>query len=211
MGKSVYSVILNDDLVRELDAAAYKKGVSRSTMLDKILSEYLTVETPSTRMENTFFFFLRLIDEWAGLRFVNQASTSMAQVLSALVYRYNPTVKYSLELFPSGSDLGVVRISLRTQNEALIDLMADFYDFFCGLEREFVGERDYGYDGGKFVRALKRRPDFTAEQEGEAIAYFIRSFNYLLNGYFSGLGDLNNTERALKEKYRKEICKNVKV
>ena len=211
MSRSVYSVILSDGLVRDLDAAAYKKGVSRSTMLEKILSEYLTVETPSTRMESTFSMMQRLIDEWSGLRFINQPSASMAQVLSALVYRYNPTVKYSLELFPSGSDLGVVKVSLRTQNAALIDLMTDFYDFFCGLESEFLGERDHGYEGGKFVRVLKRRREFSAGEEGEAIAFFIKSFNYLLNEYFSGLDDPDATKRALAKKYGREICKNIKV
>ena len=36
--KSVYSVILSDELVKRLDAVAYTSGVSRSVMLNKILA-----------------------------------------------------------------------------------------------------------------------------------------------------------------------------
>ena len=52
--KSMYSVILRDELVRRLDAVAYENGVSRSVMLNKILADYLMVETPDTVMENIF-------------------------------------------------------------------------------------------------------------------------------------------------------------
>ena len=116
--KSVYSVILNDELVKRLDAVAYKSGVSRSVMLNKILSDYLGVETPYSFIENIFTSMEGLFAESVGMRFINQASNSMATVTSALEYRYNPKLKYALELFPSG-DLGQLKISLRSQNPAL--------------------------------------------------------------------------------------------
>ena len=52
--KSVYSVILSDELVKRLDAVAYTSGVSRSVMLNKILADYLGVETPYSFIENIF-------------------------------------------------------------------------------------------------------------------------------------------------------------
>lgn len=210
MSKSVYSVILSDDLVSELDLVAYKNGVSRSTMIDKILSEYLTVETPTVRMENIFSRMERIIGEWSGLRFINQPNMSMASVKSALSYRYNPTVKYSVELLSGGDALGAIKISLRTQSAALVSLMEDFYKFFIYLEKKYLGERRYGYENYKFTRVLQNA-DMTAAETGEAIAYFVRCFNYLLNGYFQGLGDIENTKIMLEKKYAEEMVKNVMV
>ncbi len=211
MSKSVYSVILNDDLVAELDRVAYNNGVSRSAMLDKILSTFLTVETPVTRMESIFSEMERLIGGWSGMKFINQPSVSMASVQSALVYRYNPTIKYSVELFQSEEDLGVIKMSLRTQNPVLISLMEEFYNYFITLERKYLGEREYSYDDGRFSRVLKRSEGLSAEKSGEAIANFVRSLNYILNEYFSGLERLDNTKIILENKYRKEIAPFIKV
>ena len=210
MSKSVYSVILNDELVAELDRAAYKNGVSRSTMIDKILSEYLTVETPAVRMESIFSRMERIIGEWSGLRFINQPHLAMASVQSALSYRYNPTVKYSVELYGDGDALGEIKISLRTQNPTLIALMEDFYKFFVYLENKYLGEREYSYENYRFTRVL-RSAGLSSAETGEAIAYFVRSFNYLLNGYFQGLGEADISKAALEKKYASEILKNVLV
>ena len=211
MSKSVYSVILNDDLVAELDRVAYNNGVSRSAMLDKILSTFLTVETPVTRMESIFSEMERLIGGWSGMKFINQPSVSMASVQSALVYRYNPTIKYSVELFQSEENLGVIKMSLRTQNPVLISLMEEFYNYFITLERKYLGEREYSYDDGRFSRVLKKSEGLSAEKSGEAIANFVRSLNYILNEYFSGLERLDNTKIILENKYRKEIAPFIKV
>ena len=83
MEKSMYSVILRDDLVGELDRLAFKNGVSRSVMLNKILSEYLDVETPEAQMERMFLKMGQFIGAVSGLRFINNASLAMAQVQSA--------------------------------------------------------------------------------------------------------------------------------
>ena len=210
MSKSVYSVILSDDLVEELDRVAYKNGVSRSAMIDRVLSDYLTVETPTVKMESVFSRMERLIGEWSGLRFINQPHVAMASVQSSLAYKYNPTVKYSVELYSGEDDLGEIKISLRTQSPALISLMEDFYKFFVYLESKYLGEREYYYENFRFTRVLKR-PDLSATETGEAIAYFVRSLNYLLNGYFSGLENLTQTKLLLEEKYAKETVKNVMI
>ena len=208
MSKSVYSVILSDDLVAELDKVAYKNGVSRSTMIDKILSGYLTVETPTTKMENIFSRMERLMGEWSGFRFINQPHVAMASVQSSLSYRYNPTVKYAVELYNGGEDLGEIKISLRTQSEALISLMEDFYKFYIYLEEKYLGKREYYYENYRFTRVLKK-PSLSASETGEGIAYFVRSVNYLLNGYFSGLDDVTKTKDILERKYATEIVKNI--
>ena len=83
MSKSVYSVIMTD----ELDRAAYKRGLSRSAMLDKIIADYLTMETPASRIENIFSEMEKMIMGRTGMRFINQPSLTMASVRSTLTYK----------------------------------------------------------------------------------------------------------------------------
>ncbi len=204
MEKSMYSLILRDDLVEELDRLAFKNGVSRSVMLNKILSEYLDVETPEARMERTFLKMEQLIGAASGLRFTNNASLAMAQVQSALHYRYNPTLRYQVELFPSG-DLGQLKISLRSQSKELFRIMEGFYSLFISLEKKYIGERAYFYRDGKFVRVFVRPENAAAEELGEAIGEFVREFDEYLNIYLSSGEDAAATiEKAfvknLKEK-----------
>ena len=189
--KSVYSVILRDELVRELDALAYRNGVSRSVMLNKILADYLCVETPDTFMENIFTQMEALFSEITGMHYVSQASSSMAAVTSALEYRYNPKVKYSVELFPAG-DLGQLKVSLRSQNPVLIALLEDFYNFFVNLERKYLGERTVYYADNKFIRVFRRPEHATAEQIGDEIAKYVKTFDLYMRRYTAGFNILES-------------------
>lgn len=205
MHKSVYSVILSDRLVNKLDAVAYKKGVSRSVMLDRILAEYLTEETTEMKMANAFAEMERIIERCAGLRFTNQASDYMAFVQSALSYKYNPTVKYSIELYPSGN-LGQLKVSLRTGSETLLGIMQNFYELFILIERKYIGEREYGFDGKRFIRIL-RRPERSLDKAGEYIAEYISEFDDYLRIYFDNLGDEKKAALTIEKKYAENTAK----
>ena len=202
--KSVYSVILRDELVKKLDVIAYENGVSRSVMLNKILADYLEVETPDTVMENILARMEEMLSSASRLRFVNQPSNSMASVLSALEYRYNPKLKYSLELFPSG-DLGQLKISLRSQNPVLIGLLEDFYAFFIKLEGAYIGERQYFYQDNRFIRVLFRDGKASSVAIGEAIARYVKRFDKYLSIYFSSLSDLTFAKRQIEIEYINDI------
>lgn len=206
MKKSVYSVLLSDDLVSRIDAAAYKKGISRSAMIDRVLAEYLEEETIEMKMNNVFDNMERMIAGYSGLRFLSQASDYMASVQSALAYRYNPTVKYSIELFPEGA-LGQLKITLRTKNDSLLRIMEKFYSFFIGLEKKYIGERAYAYDGFRFVRVFVRPEGMDAETAGRAIAAYVADFDKYLRIYFA---DLDN-EPAARLEVEKEYAADVSV
>lgn len=206
MHKSIYSVLLSDGLVARLDDIAYKKGVSRSAMLDRVLAEYLAEETVEMKMNNVFESVERMIDGYAGLRFNNQASDYMASVQSALAYRYNPTVKYSIELFPAG-DLGQLKISLRTKSEVLLGIMERFYSFFISLEKKYIGERAYAYDGNRFVRAFVRPDGLSTQKAGESIAEYVADFDKYLRIYFSSLDNERAACKAVEKEYAGNIVK----
>ena len=150
----------------------------------------------------------KLFCEIKGMKFVNNPSLYTASVSSALAYRYNPTLKYSLELFPAG-DLGQLKISLRSQSRALFEKMENFYLLFIGIEKKYIGERSYFYQDGRFVRILKRPSSAGANEIGEAISAYVKEFDEYLKSYF--LCDGDERAAAVIEKDYADNLKNKKV
>ena len=54
MNKSVYSLVLSDEIVQEIDRMAYETGASRSAMINQILADYVRYTTPEKRMREIF-------------------------------------------------------------------------------------------------------------------------------------------------------------
>lgn len=206
MNKSVYSLLLSDDFIERIDELAAVSGVSRSVMVDRVLAHFLAEETVETKMNNVFRRMEEMLENYTALKFVNQASDCMASVQSALAYRYNPTVKYSIELFPAGA-LGQLKISLRTTNGELLKIMERFYSLFINIEKKYIGERAYAYDGTRFVRVFVRPDGMTVEKAGEAIAEYVADFDKYLRTYFSALGDEKLARMKVEAEYAENIDK----
>ena len=106
MSKSVYSIVLSDDVVAAVDMLALKMGTNRSNLINQILADRVSVVTPERRMRDIFDNIFRLMDE----RFI-QDSTAAGTALafrSSIAYKYKPTVRYSVELLraPEGERIG---------------------------------------------------------------------------------------------------------
>lgn len=54
MKKSLYSLMLSDEVVREIDVAAHRLGTNRSALINRILAEYASVTTPEKRINDIF-------------------------------------------------------------------------------------------------------------------------------------------------------------
>ena len=54
MKKTLYSLMLNEEVVREIDALAHQLGTNRSALINQILADYTSVLTPERRIENIF-------------------------------------------------------------------------------------------------------------------------------------------------------------
>ena len=54
MKKSVYSLVLSDDIIEAIDRLAYKQGASRSAVINEILAEAVSYTTPEKRMNDIF-------------------------------------------------------------------------------------------------------------------------------------------------------------
>ena len=60
MKKTLYSLLLDDSVVREIDRLAHRNGLSRSALVNQILAEYADMTTPERQIGDIF----RRIRNW---------------------------------------------------------------------------------------------------------------------------------------------------
>ncbi|MGN1473094.1 MAG: hypothetical protein ACI4WZ_03385 [Eubacteriales bacterium] len=204
MKKSVYSLVLSDAVVSAIDRAAYSQGLSRSALINSVLADYVSYVTPEKRMQDIF----RTIEELFGdtaYRCVPQPSESMFSLRAPLAYKYNPTIRYCLELF-RGSDpegnIGVLRISLRTQSTALQSHLETFFSLWAKLEQYYTSRPGKPLTGGRYEKAIRPAHKMSDDELGRGIAAYIETVEENLNRYFSCLGE-TEAVRAVEEGYRK--------
>lgn len=193
MSKSVYSLLLNDEVVDLVDKMARINGMSRSNMVEKILADAVRYETPEIRANSIFSEIERILSGNTTMRYLQQPSSYMASIVSALSYRYNPAIRYSVEIFPNSSHLGQLKVTLRTQNPELIERISDFYSLYSVLEKNHYNSRArHLFDGIKFTRlfTFPATPVSTKQLAGILTAY-VRDFDELLSVYFSNLTNPN--------------------
>ena len=98
MSKSLYSLILTDEVVSEIDRLAYKSGTNRSNMINQILAEYVSFTTPEMRISQVFSALEEFLSPIDSFKMLLGNSSSVMNVRSSLDYKYNPSVKYTVEL-----------------------------------------------------------------------------------------------------------------
>ncbi len=211
MGKSVYSLVLSDEVVEEVDKMAYSIGTSRSALINSILAERFSCHTPEMRMNDIFSYLQSLMDN-TGFRIQTQPSESMLSIRSALKYKYNPTIRYSLELEGgSGRTVGRLKVSFRTQSETLAAKLTSFLLIWTELEKKYILRffKDgiaYEISGGKFIRTFvlpEEHENDTSEQIASAISRYINMFDEILKIYFSAPEDC--AADAAAEKYNEYL------
>ena len=128
MKKTLYSLMLNDEVVWEVDALAHSLGTNRSNLINQILAEYVNYTTPERRINDVLSAISEMMAPSRELvPFFAPNSFSMS-LKSSLEYKYRPTVKYEVELYRSGEDsIGELSVVFRTQSAALIASMTDFF------------------------------------------------------------------------------------
>ena len=171
MKKNVYSLVLSEDVVHEIDKLAYQRGTNRSNMVNQILAEYASLITPEKRMSHLLAEVRRHFESAAGFQLPEAASAGMMNLRTALRYKYNPTVRYSLELSRDNQSIGTLRVSLRTQNTQLIMAMVNFYGLWDTVETVFLGRQQSLVDGERYLRAKPHPPKPAAGQRSPRRAH----------------------------------------
>ena len=139
MGKSVYSLVLMDEVVDKVDEAAYQLGTSRSGLINQILADYVSYTTPEKHVEGIFSSLENMFKEMNTFQVLANPSPYYMNITSSLRYKYTPTIKYGVELYDNSKySFGELKVTLRTTNQTLIRDMNTFLNFFAKLEEKYI-------------------------------------------------------------------------
>ena len=119
-----------------------------------------------------------------------QGSDSMLSIRSPLRIKYNPTIKYTVELSLHGkSELGQLKIMTRTQSQTLIELLDAFFYRFSQIEQRYIRglfpevTPHYQVGQGRFIRNFSLLKEGSKNSEiGTAIAAYIQMIDRALKG-----------------------------
>ncbi len=200
MKKTLYSLMLDEDVVREVDALAHRLGTNRSALVNRILAEYVDYTTPERRIHEILSAMERLMGPERDLVPFFAPNSASLSLKSSLEYKYRPTVKYEVALFRGTEEsIGELTVVFRTQSAALIAAMTEFFRLWKRLEDAHRPGSGVGYAlyEGKFVRSIAPpETDCTAEELAGAISGYIKLFDRLMKGYLSGRLDAHDVEGA---------------
>ena len=194
MKKTLYSLILSEEVVREVDALAHRLGTNRSNLINQILAEYVSVTTPERRVSDIFRAVEQLLAPSRELVPFFAPNTLTMSLKSSLEYKYRPTVKYEVQLSrKSGGALGELAVVFRTQSAELIEAMTEFFRTWKRTEDKLLAPLlsiapDYALYEGKFVRTIAAPSgrDCSSEDIAQALSEYIKLFDRLLKGYLCG-------------------------
>ncbi len=192
MAKTLYSLMLSEDVVREVDKLAHRMNATRSGLINSILAEYVGLTTPERRINEILSQVERLLSPATDLIPFLAPNAMSLSLKSSLEYKYRPTVKYEVQLYKGGGDaIGELNVIFRTQSAGLLEAMADFFRAWKQTEDRILlpaGVRvDYALYDGRFTRTIAAPTDGAdAGALAEALSAYIRMFDRCMKNTLTG-------------------------
>lgn len=224
MSKSVYSIVLDDNVVSKVDEVAKKNNVNRSALINKILADSLNVVTPEKRYLDIYNLVNDIFSASTFSILQAPAENSMA-VTSIMNFKYNPTIKYHVELYryENEGNIGKLRIQLRTRNAPLLERLDCFFRLWALLEEKYLSPIidhpiTYQKDDTKFTRDLmipKKKQGTkvlaksvcNADDTANAIAEYIKGFDRIMKSWFDFSDDFRRAAVIAESEYTEFITK----
>lgn len=207
MKKSVYSLVLMDDVVEAIDEMAYSLHTNRSSLINQILAEKVAMVTPEQQLQRVFDQISEYLKPYTHFQIQNQAADHMYSIKSALRYKYNPTIRYSVYLMQQEGKLkGQLRIISRTQSEVLYYYLDTFFKLWCYIENEWAKVSWEVEEGTKWLRTFRLEAFQNSAQENElasALSRYIKALDDGLKIYFNELGQEEAQYHLLKQHYKR--------
>lgn len=210
MNKSIYSLVLSDEVVDAVDALARAAGMSRSAMINGILAEKVAFVTPEMRLRSILESLAGSMTEAFMLTEKPTGSTLVCR--TSLKYRYKPTVKYSIDIYSeNGKNAGELKVSFRSQNARLIGDLTEFFRCWTALERKYIADKIsgdilYTIRDGRFTRTLNMpHTEISDDALGEAVADYMAMLDGAMKEYFGQLPNINDAARAAEHFYLKRL------
>ena len=214
MNKSVYSLVLMDNVVSEVDKLAYELGTSRSNLINQILAEYVRYTTPEMRMRAIFDEMEKLMRGVESFQIQPQPSDAMLTIRSALRYKYKPTIRYGVELYRErGRTVGALKVSFRTQSQPLIEMLTVFFELWAKLEHHYrtqlhMEDAEYAIEMGRFIRKFtpQTERELTEQQLADGMSEYIRMFDSAIKCFFANSGEESAALPQMENIYRQYLA-----
>ncbi len=192
MKRSMYSLILTDDVVAAIDALAAQQRTSRSNYINQVLAKHISFVTPEQQMQQMFTHLINQIEQRdTPFRIQAQGSDAMLSIFGAVQYKYHPTIRYRVEFLRDmhGDKIGELKISCRTQSQTLLNIMHTFFRFWVSCEAKTNTElsTQYTIQNGSLTKVLLRHGITEDKIVGKLIGSYIQTFHAILQSYFTGL------------------------
>ncbi len=215
MPKSLYSLTLSDEVVARIDRLAVRERTNRSALVNRILAEYCSLMTPEKRIESVFAAVERAFSGDASDGELAAFLTPNAPTMflkTSLAYRYRPTVRYDLRLYPAPSEdgtAGELTVTFRTQSADLLERTEAFFRAWIAEEAARYAGADvprpvYALSPGRLTRTLRTRltadGQFPApEESAERISAYVRLFDAAMKAAVCGKQTAEEAARAAWE------------
>lgn len=207
MKKSVYSLMLFDEIVEKIDQMASTQNTNRSQLINDILAEKIGMITPEQKIQK----ILEHLDEnFSDTLSVSQSNrNSSIQFGKSLKYKYRPKVRYSYEFISNErGKYAVLKISSRTKSENLNDHFNEFFNLMTAIEKaqNDKAELSDSQIPNKFVREFKDEGELSQDVETvtDNLTRYLKMIDRAMSVYFSNIEERkkNNINALLEEIYQ---------
>ncbi len=212
MNKSMYSLILTDEVIARIDRLAYEKGMNRSQLIDHLLAREVGMSTREHQTRSIIYYTVSQINTQATSLRVHMDRGSM-EVDTFVKYKYNPTIKYGFDIIEEGGRLlGLLKVQSRSTAAALRN---NLDAFFCLLS---VIDDRYGQflriparkqtDTGRYHRTVVLPKLFEDTDDAQKVADRLSAAILLVDdamqNYFNALHSPSQS-RIVEEAYLKRL------
>ena len=213
MKKSVYSLVLMDDVVEAIDRLAYERNTNRSNLINQILAENVNFVTPEMRMRDIFTELENILSE-SCYQILDRSSDSMFALRSPIRYKYRPMINYTIELFREPKDIvGRLKVSFRTSSRNFTDAVENFFIRWIRMENDCLSEVHpegvpSDFENAKYIRGFLKVSDENELTENDiavAIGEYIKVLDKCIKFYFEHLEDEELIEKMIHTSYKEYL------
>jgi len=210
MAKSVYSLILNDEVIDKIDSMAYAMSASRSNYINELLADHVSYTTPQQRIKDILDAAKAFLEPKGKYSFVEMSSNSFMDIRSALSYRYRPTIRYCLEILKEEKGPFLkLKAQVRTQNNSLMTSIEGFFMIWQAIEKKLI---TYSYDEVEMtsyenvcytrIFFLKEKIGINEEKLGKAIASYVVALDKAISIFMDNMEDTDYAVSRIYSIYR---------
>ncbi len=200
MKKSIYSLVLFDEIVDEIDAMACELSTNRSQLINEILADYIGLTTPDQKIK---IIIENLKETFKSDFSIEQLKPSSIHFKRVLQVKYHPKIDYSYEFIGEKDNrFAVFKISSRTRSRDLRALFNEFYEKIGQLE-----EKNHFFPVNKnkdnnFVREFQYQG--LISRDTNDISRFLTSYLRMIDSALNlFLGETDNLDEGLQALYNK--------